>query len=469
MIRLAFSPDGRSLFASGNTGSEKSPGFGRLWNLATGKPIGAGAAFSGSLLRVMLFSPDSRLFFLGTLATRGVDGDAQIWEVATGRRLGPDLAIRGGIASAAFSPDGKTLATATADPGFRTGNAQVWSLATRQPLGAAMRLAGLNYAVEFSPDGQRLITVSGEIRARSSEVRLWDAASGQPLGPALQTGLCLAAAFHPGGQVVATNGITGVRLWNAATGRPIGPSMETMWLGATVAFSPDGTTLLVSGYGVATRLMEVPDLPDDLERAVVWIEAITGLEVNDRGDIILLDEAAWKARRERLASLGGPPSTTPRWRYDPILAGPDPTARAKAWSDRGRWAEAEAAYDEAVSTWPDNPLIRAQRGQFLAGRGQNDRAETDHVTAYSLGLDTTLSEVAELEPKIFEREDLFRRVLTLQPTAAPALLQRARLTGCTTRPGSGPPPTSARPTASSGCRPSICATWSRLCACWRPG
>ena len=170
-----------------------------------------------------------------------------------------------------------------------------------------------------------------------------------------------------------------------------------------------------------------------------------------------------EARRERLASLGGPPATPPRWRYDPILAGPDPTARAKAWSDRGRWAEAEAAYDEAVSTWPENAQIRAQRGQFLARRGQNDRAETDYVTAYSLGLDTTLPEAAELQPKIFEREDLFRRVLALQPSAAPALLQRRGLTGCAARPGSGPPPTSASPTASSGCRPSLFATWSLLC------
>ncbi len=278
--------------------------------------------------------------------------------------------------------------------------------------------------VQFSPDGQYLLTESIQYGTRESEVRFWDATSGRALGPPLQTGMTSGAAFHPSGRMVATNGLMEVRIWNPATGRPIGPSAEGQELGNTVEFSPDGTTLLAAGLGGSGRLLEVPDLPDDLEHAAVWIQAITGLDVNERGDITPLDEAAWRARRERLASLGGPPVLPTRSRFDPILASADPTARARAWADRGRWAEAEAAYDEAVSTWPDNGQIRAQRGQFLAARGQTDRAETDYVTAYSLGLDTTLPEASEIQPKIFKHEDLFRRVLALQPSAAPSLLER---------------------------------------------
>ena len=186
-----------------------------------------------------------------------------------------------------------------------------------------MRLSGRPLAVQFSPDGKRLLTVSFQYGTREAEVRFWDATSGRPLvGPPLQTGMMVSAAFHPGGRMVATNGLNEVRLWNPATGRPIGPGAEGQELGNTVEFSPDGATLLASGLGGLARLLEVPDLPDDLERAGVWIQAITGLEVNARGDISRLDEAAWKSRRERLASLGGPPVPPARWRFDPILPAP---------------------------------------------------------------------------------------------------------------------------------------------------
>ena len=349
--------------------------FGRFWDMATGKTIGAGASVTGSSnsISIMVFSPDSRLLLLGTYKTGGgQEGDAHLWDVATGKRQVPGLVIPGGSGPAAFSPDGKVLVTTKVDPGYRSGTAQVWSLVTRQPRGAVMRLSGRPLAVQFSPDGKRLLTVSFQYGTREAEVRFWDATSGRPLvGPPLQTGMMVSAAFHPGGRMVATNGLNEVRLWNPATGRPIGPSAEGQELGNTVEFSPDGATLLASGLGGLARLLEVPDLPDDLERAGVWIQAITGLEVNARGDISRLDEAAWKSRRERLASLGGPPVPPARWRFDPILAGPDPTARARAWSDRGRWAEAEAAYDEAVSAWPDNADPRPARS--IPGRAGAER------------------------------------------------------------------------------------------------
>ena len=84
-------------------------------------------------------------------------------------------------------------------------------------------------------------------------------------------------------------------------------------------------------------------VPDDFPRLAAWVEAVTGLELDKRGSVRVLDRAAWRERRRRLEQLGGPPPAVPRTRLDPILYGADPTARGDAWKD-GHWEQAEAAY-----------------------------------------------------------------------------------------------------------------------------
>ncbi len=75
-----------------------------------------------------------------------------------------------------------------------------------------------------------------------------------------------------------------------------------------------------------------------------------------------LDDAAWREQRDRLASLGGAPTEAePRWRLDPILFGPEPTARARAWAERKHWAMAEAAFTEAIDARPLDAAVRLER------------------------------------------------------------------------------------------------------------
>ena len=56
------------------------------------------------------------------------------------------------------------------------------------------------------------------------------------------------------------------------------------------------------------RLWDVAELPDDLPRLAAWVEVLTGLALDERGDVQVLDQSDWLRRRDRLAKLGGPPT-----------------------------------------------------------------------------------------------------------------------------------------------------------------
>jgi WD40 repeat protein len=411
---VAFSPDGKTVLTGGGGGA-------RLWEAATGRPLGPSLAHEGGLISVAI-SPDGK-----TVVTGGRDGTARLWNAATGRLLGPPLAYRlkfefafqafSAVGALAFSPDSKTVLTGGG------GGARLWEVATGRPLGlplahqgpvppVAFRAAG---AVAFSPDGKTVLTGGGD-----STARLWDVASGQPLGPPLpHQGPVLSVAFSPDGKTVLTGGDDSTaRLWDAATGRPLGPPLAhrrefqfssvvipaPSAVGA-VAFSPDSKTVLTGGGDNTARLWDVSELPDNQERIATWVEVITGLELDAMGSVSVLDNTTWRERRQKLETQGGPPTTGLRWSLDPILFGPDPTARATAWIERKRWAEAEAAFDEAVAARPFDTDIRLERARFLADHAQDQKADDDFARAYLLG---------DREPALLEtivsRESCIRRV-----------------------------------------------------------
>jgi WD40 repeat protein/serine/threonine protein kinase/tetratricopeptide (TPR) repeat protein len=364
---VAISPDGKMLL----TGSGRSDA--QRWDAATGRPIGKPLPHPGGVVSIA-FSPDGK-----TIVTGGQDHTVRLWDAATGTPLCRPLPQPGSVEAVAFSPDGKAFLTA-----YDIGAVQLWDLATLAPLGQPFPHPGGVSAAEFSPDGKILATGCEDFM-----VRLWDVESRILRVPPLRhQGWVFDVAFSPDGKTILTSSKDHMaQLWDVATGVSLGPHHQlASWTWSTtlggVAFNPNGKSFLISD-GEDTRLFRTAtELPDDLERVATWVEVLTGMTLDPQhGDIQVLDNAAWLEHGGRLMQLGGSPDTGVAERLDPILFGQDPTARARAWMQRGRWETAEAAFDEVVRARPYNATSWLGRGELHMARGQLERAATDFAGA----------------------------------------------------------------------------------------
>ncbi len=376
-----FSPDGKTVLTQSDDvlSADTKPIRGRtarLWDAATGRPIGQPMVHQGPA-RSEMFSPDGKVVISGS-----DDKTARLWDAATGRPIGQPMVHQGPVRSVAFSPDGKVVISGSDDktarlwdatmgwpigqPMFHQGpvrsvvfspdgrtalsvsekTARLWRAVSGQPLGQPLEHQGEVHAVTFSPDGRTVLT-----RSSDKSVRLWDVASGQPLGqPMMHTDQVRAAAFSPDGKTVLTHTLYEqmVRLWDAGTGRSIGQPIRPSGGVGSVALSPDGKTILTASiYDVVRKWVVPAALPDDVTRLSTSIETATGLELDDQGSIRLLDGAALRNCRDICRQLFSPLPDTTGELLDPILFGKAPTARANGLRNLARWDDAKTAYAEA--------------------------------------------------------------------------------------------------------------------------
>lgn len=251
---VAFSLDGKILASSQSASREDEIGIG-LWNVRTGEYIKTLVGHQGWIWSVS-FSPDG-----STLVSGGDDGTLRLWQIKTGKTIKIFQGHTNWIRAVAFSPDGQTLASASHDSTVR-----LWDIATgecRQILKGHTHLVS---SVAFSPilpikedeGGIGGILASGS-SGNDRTIRLWDIATGKCL-QILQghpNGVW-SVAFHPDGQtLVSGSNDSTVKLWNAKTGQSIRTLQGYSTGLKSINFSPDGQFLVSGGDDCTLKLWNV--------------------------------------------------------------------------------------------------------------------------------------------------------------------------------------------------------------------
>jgi len=130
------------------------------------KQPGALPLLEYALLELWQRREHRRLTLDGYRASGGVQGAIRLWDVATGQPVGQPL--RGhtnDVNSVAFSPDGLLLATGSDDQTVR-----LWDVASGQPIGQPLTGHGnIVHSVAFSPYGERLASAGND-----GAIHVWD-------------------------------------------------------------------------------------------------------------------------------------------------------------------------------------------------------------------------------------------------------------------------------------------------------
>jgi len=418
LYTVAFSPDGKVLAAAG-AGREV-----KLWDVSNpARPVPLGAPLTGprNTIYSVVFSPDGQ-----TLAAASADDTVRLWNVtdpARARPLGrPLTGPTGYVETVAFSADGGLLAAGSGNSvaGAHDDTVWVWNVAdpARPRLLRGMPLTGpasLVSGVAFSPSG-------GLLAASSQDDKVWlwkiSAAGRAALDGTLtnSTNWVNTVAFSPsGGYLAAGTSEARVLVWNTATRALIAtmalpqPVTTVAWDGAgrvaaadadgtasiwtlpspvllagnasaSVAYSPDGTTMAVGGtslelWSAASRTL-IASHP--LPRAAY----VNGIAFAPSGDYLAVAYGNGTAQlldARTLAPVSKPFTATSTGTVESVAYSPDGSTIATSADDGSvrLWSVTDPAHPRQLSAVRDSgdsvyTIAFAPNGRILAATSLDD-------------------------------------------------------------------------------------------------
>jgi WD40 repeat protein len=251
-----FDPHGSLVLTAGRDG------VARLWSAETGTPKSVPLRH-GSAVLAAAFSPDGEYF-----VTIDLHASIRLWSTTSGELLSHPTRFNSGptkLSRIAFRPDGSRLAISPFDEN-EAFELEISDLQRRAPL---HRFDSPAFSGAFSPDGTRVLTGGWD-----GNINLWSAETGEALGTPLQyDGVIIwELAFSPNEPYALAACADGeVRILGVQDDQLVEknsfmhPSGHVI---RSVAFSPDGKTVLTGGCDGTARIWSsttwkelVPALP----------------------------------------------------------------------------------------------------------------------------------------------------------------------------------------------------------------